>query len=116
MEFFAQDQRDKCNCGVLVLIALFRTVSLVSSDTSTNIIISRWFCAVTNGAYKKYRKEILHLLIDVIDVVDNEPISQRDARAGVAEPKPRSRKKCADLFYFTKVLTPKLQTVSQTYY
>ena len=52
MEFFAQDQRNKCNCGVLVLIALFRTVSLVSSDTPTNIITSRWYCAVTNGAYK----------------------------------------------------------------
>ena len=63
----------------------------------------------------KHRKEILFLLLtDVVDAEDNEPISQRDTCAGgVAEQqrRPRSRRKYADFFYYTKVLIPKLQTV-----
>jgi hypothetical protein len=45
------------------------------------------------------------------DLEDNEPISQRDARTGVPEQRPpRSVRKYAGLFYFTKVLIiPKLQ-------
>ena len=61
----------------------------------------------------------LLLMTDVFDLEDNdEPISQRDARTGVAEQRPRSVKKYAGLFYFTKVLIiiSKLQTAHQTYY
>ena len=54
-------------------------------------------------------------MTDVFDLEDNEPISQRDARTGVAEQRPpRSVRKYAGLFYFTKVLIiPKLQTAHQ---
>ncbi len=64
-ECIAQEQLDTYNCGTLVLIAFFRTVSLISRNTPLQVIISRWHCSISKPAYIAYRKEIFHLMIDV---------------------------------------------------
>ena len=113
VECIAQTQIDAFNCGTLVLIAFFRIVSLVSRNTSLQVITSRWYFSVTALAYRAYRKEILHLLTDVFEV---EVMSQREVRAAADVPRPSTGKQYAGFFYYHEVLIPKLQTENQTFY
>ena len=109
VECIAQLQLNTYNCGTLVLIAFFRTVTLVSRNKPTQVITSRWYCLISAPAYRAYRKEILHLMTDVFEV--NVVMSQREAIAAAADvPRPRSGRHYAGFFYFHEVLTPKLQT------
>ena len=110
VEFVAQAQSDKYNCGVLVLLAFFRTVTLISRDTPTKGITSRWYCSETKAAYKAFRTEILHLLLDVFEMEDKEPSSHRDARAAASVPRPEAGRKYTGFFYFHHVLIPILAT------
>jgi len=79
IECFAQQQLDTYNCGTLVLIAFFGTVSLISRNAPWQVITSRWYCSISNPAYKAYRKELFHLLTDVLEL--DVVMSQRETRA-----------------------------------
>ena len=114
LECIAQLQLDTYNCGTLVLIAFFRTVSLVSRNTTLQVIPSRWYCSVTALAYRACRKEIFHLMTDVFEA--EVVMSKRDARAAAKVPTARSGRQYAGFYYFHEVLIPKLQTVNQTFY
>jgi hypothetical protein len=47
VECIAQEQLDTYNCGILVLLAFFRIVSLISRNTPLLFIISRWYCSIS---------------------------------------------------------------------
>jgi hypothetical protein len=105
IECIAQQQLDTYNCGTLVLIDFFRTVSL----------ISKWYCSISNPAYRAYRKELFHLMTDVFEV--DVVMSQREARAAAKVPTASSGRQFAGFYYyFHEVLIPKLQTLNQTFY
>ena len=72
----------------LVLIAFFRTVSLISRNTPLQVIISRWYCSISKPAYVAYHKEIFHLMTDVFEV--DVVMSRREARAAADVPRPTS--------------------------
>ena len=52
VECIAQQQMDTYNCGTLVLIAFFITVSLISRNTPLQVITSRWYCSISAPAYR----------------------------------------------------------------
>jgi len=101
-----QTQPDKSNCGVLVLLAFYRAVSLLAKNKLTDSVCDSWSCSTDPSAFKKYRLELLHLLTDVSDVKDpTEESSKKDTR--------RSTKLVgsshAGFSYFTKVLLQEFQ-------
>ena len=99
----------------MVLIAFFRTVSLISRNTPPQVIISRWYCSISNPAYRANRKELYHLMTDVFEV--DAVMSQKEARAAAAKvPTARSGRQNAGFYYYHEILIPKLQTVNQTFY
>jgi hypothetical protein len=110
VECIARQQLDIYNCGSLVLIAFFRTVSLVSRNTPLQVITSRWYCSISKPAYIAYRKEIFHLMTDVFEA--EVVMSQRDARAAAKVPTARSGRQYAGFYFFHEVVIPKLQTVN----
>jgi hypothetical protein len=114
-ECIAQEQQDTYNCGTLVLLAFFRTVSLIPREKPLLFITSRWYCSISK-AYIAYRKEIFHLLTDVFEVDVVQSMSRRDARAAEDVPRPTSGRDYAGFFYFHEVLIPKLHFVNQTFY
>ena len=101
VECIAQYQLDTYNCGTLVLIAFFRTVSLISRNTPLQVVTLRWYCSISNPAYRAYRKEIFHLMTDVFEV--DVVISQREAaRAAANVPRPTSGRQYQDSFTSTR--------------
>ena len=114
IECIAQQQQDTYNCGTLVLIAFFRIVSLISRNTPRQVITTRWYCSISNPAYRAYRKELFHLMTDVFEV--DLVMSQREARAAAKVPNASSGRQFAGFYYFHEVLIPMLQTVNQTFY
>jgi hypothetical protein len=100
-----QTQPDKSNCGVLVLLAFFRAVSLLAKNKLTDSVCDSWSCSTDPAAFKKYRKELLHLLTDVNDAKDpTEESSKKDRRS--TKPVGSSP---AGFSYFTKVLLQEFQ-------
>ena len=114
VECIVQEQQDTYNYGTLVLIAFFRTVSLISRNAPPQVIISRWYCSISNLAYRAYRKELYHLMTDMFEV--DVVMSKREARAAAKVPTARNGRQYARFYYFHEVLIPKLQTVNQTFY
>ena len=102
-----QTQPDNSNCGVLVLIAFFRAVSLLAKNKMTDTVCDSWSCSTDPAAFKKYRKELFHLLTDVSYVKDPTKeleSSKRDRRS--TKPVGSSH---AGFSYFTNVLLQEFQ-------
>jgi hypothetical protein len=90
---------------VLVLLAFFRAVSLLAKNKLTDSVCDSWSCSTDPAAFKKYRKELLHLLTYVNDAKDpTDESSKKDRRS--TKPVGSSP---AGFSYFTKVLLQEFQ-------
>jgi len=129
-----QNQQDKSNCGVLVLIAFFRVVNLLANKQE-KALVTNWYCSIIPGAFQKYRKELLHLLTNVPEVEDPiaAVVSSSSSSAGGSSsssssrsssrkreqdkvPRPREGRSFAGFRYFTEVLLPSLEKPGNTLY
>jgi hypothetical protein len=74
---YAQLQPDKFNCGMMTLIAFFRAVTKLAQNEPSEVIYESWICSTTKDALEAYREELMHLLIDVFVVDDEESKGRR---------------------------------------
>jgi hypothetical protein len=116
-------QQDNINCGVLVLIAFFRVVTILGEnrgDLGNNRMLSAWSCSILPAAFQKYRKELLHLLTNVREVGDpNAPAAGiRSSSRGKQDelPRPRPGRSHAGFLYFKEALLPCLEKIANTLY
>ena len=61
-----QQQNDKSNCGVLSLIAFFRSMKIVmaSPSVSADLLAAKWICNVTVDGQSYYRSKLKAMLIE----------------------------------------------------
>jgi hypothetical protein len=61
-----QQQNDKCNCGVLSLIAFFRSMNIVMAvpTVSAADLAAKWTCNVTVSAQSHYRSKLKAMLVE----------------------------------------------------
>lgn len=62
--FKAQQQPDSCSCGVLSLIAFFRSLNLVFSGASSDDIAASWSIPITPASKLQYRHMLKQMLLE----------------------------------------------------
>ena len=96
---YAQLQPDKFNCGMMTLIAFFRAVTKLAQNAPSEVICESWICSTTKDALEAYREELMHLLIDVFVVDDEESKGRRRGNKQNME-RPAEGKRYAGFRYF----------------
>jgi len=98
-------QFDTVNCGVLTLIAFFRAISFVANGLGApEQVTMRWTAAVIPKAFKRYRRQIFNLLINVIDEEDDNEDRRKEPPS-----RPAQGRRYAGFFYFEYTLLVYLQ-------